>query len=328
MADKAIIVGCGLSGITAAVLLKEKGFDVEIFESREHIGGNCYDYKSFGNTVHKYGPHIFHTNDDAVFEFLSRYTKWRDFHYKPYGNSYFGIIPLPYSKKTIRKIGRELSEEEIREYIFRDYSEKKWGVKLEDLPNYITARIPKVSQEEDPTWFGDQKYQKMPIGGYTQMMESMLDGITVHTGCDPGDWRDYSCDLLVFTGKIDDYYCRAYGRLQYRSLVFENEISNCGMPYFVENQNNKSQYIRIYDHSYIDGTFSGKAIITKERAVPHNDHNVPFYPMQFGNNQRLYEKYNSIPKSKNVIFLGRLATYKYLDMWMAIKQAMKAIEKI
>lgn len=328
MAGNAIIVGCGLSGITAAVLLKEKGYNVEIFESRGHIGGNCYDYKSFGHTVHKYGPHIFHTNDDAVFQFLSRFTRWKDFEYRPYGNTSLGIIPLPYSKKTINKIGRRLSREEIREVIFRDYSEKLWGVKLEDLPSYITARIPEVSQEENPTWFGSQKYQKMPISGYTQMMENMLDGITVHTGCDPDDWRDYSCDLLVFTGKIDDYYCRTYGRLPYRSLTFENQISDYGMPYFVENQNNKSKYIRIYDHSYIDGAVSGKSIITKESAVPHTDHNLPFYPMQFGESQKIYEKYNSIPKSKNVIFLGRLATYKYLDMWMAVKQAMKAIEKI
>ena len=328
MAGKVIIVGCGLSGITAGVLLREKGFDVEIFESREHIGGNCYDYKSFGHTVHKYGPHIFHTNDEDVFEFLSRYTTWKDFEYRPYGNTSLGILPLPYSKKTINKIGRNLSKEEIREVIFRDYSEKLWGVKLEDLPNYITARIPNVSQEENPTWFGSQKYQKMPILGYTNMMENMLDGIKVHTGCDPDDWRDYNCDLLIFTGKIDDYYYRTYGRLPYRSLTFENQISDYGMPYFVENQNNKSKYIRIYDHSHIDGTSSGKTIITKESAVPHSDYNIQFYPMQFVESQKLYDRYNLIPKSKSTIFLGRLATYKYLDMWMAVKQAMKAIEKI
>ena len=123
---KAKVIGCGLSGITAAILLKEKGYDVKIFEKRNHIGGNCFDSNVCGTLIHNYGPHIFHTNDEKVFSFLSKYTDWVDFQYKPKGNSELGLISLPYSKKTKKEIGRDLSQEEIVSYIFKDYSEKQY----------------------------------------------------------------------------------------------------------------------------------------------------------------------------------------------------------
>jgi UDP-galactopyranose mutase len=214
---KAKVIGCGLSGITAAILLKEKGYNVKIFEKRSHIGGNCFDSNICGTMVHNYGPHIFHTNDEKVFQFLSRYTDWVDFQYKPKGNSELGLISLPYSKKTQKEIGRELSQEEIIYYIFKDYSEKQWGVPFDKIPKSITNRIPKTIDCEDPTWFKDDKYQCLPKGGYTKMMHKMLNGIDVELSCHDDDWKNYEADLTIYTGKIDEFYNYKFGRLEYRS---------------------------------------------------------------------------------------------------------------
>ena len=151
------IIGCGLSGITSAILLKEKGYNVTICDIRNHIGGNCHDSNVAGTLLHNYGPHYFHTNDEEVFEFLSRYTEWFDYRYKPKGNTKLGLISLPYSKKTIKELGRELTQEEIVDVIFKDYSEKQWGVPFEQIPKSITNRVPKTKDDDDPSWFKNEK---------------------------------------------------------------------------------------------------------------------------------------------------------------------------
>jgi len=321
------IIGCGLSGITAAVLLKEKGHDVEIFESRSHIGGNCHDTNLAGTLVHSYGPHCFHTDDEKVYSFLSRYTKWLPFELRPKGNTDLGLISLPYSKTTIKEIGRELSQDEIIEYIFRGYSEKQWGVPLEQISNNIIGRIPKVADKENPTWFEGQKYQCIPLLGYTEMFKNMLEGIKVHLNSENRDWELNNTDLTIFTGKIDEFYKCCFGKLPYRSLIFEHTLSYEKMNTFVINQNKKSiPYTRMYDHSYFSLNHKGPTIITKEYSIDHNESNIPFYPITFGQGIEIYNKYNNLAKKeRNVIFLGRLATYKYLDMWMAVKQAMQKI---
>jgi len=323
------IVGCGLSGITTAVLLKRLGHTVEIFEYRDHIGGNCYDSKSFGTYFHKYGPHIFHTDDDEVFDFLSDFITWKPFSLRPKGNTRLGLISLPYSQRTIKEIGRELSQEEIIEYIFKDYSEKQWGISIDDIPKFIISRIPKTAKHEDPTWFEGQKYQCIPEFGYTYMIENMLDGIKVNLGCKHNEYKKYKCDCVIYTGKIDEYFDYVYGNLPYRSLRFEHTISD-RMPYFIENQNNREvEYTRKYDHSYFNSDWDHKkTIITREFPVEHDATNIPYYPMPFGYGQEMFEKYNKLSKKcSKVLFVGRLASYKYLDMWMAIKQSMTLINR-
>lgn len=324
------IIGAGLTGITAAILLKEKGHQVEIFESRNHIGGNCYDSNVAGTLVHSYGPHIFHTDDEEVYNLLSRYTEWIPFRLQPKGNTELGLISLPYSKKTIKEIGRELTQDEIIKYIFKGYSEKQWGVSFENIPTTITNRIPKTKDCEDPTWFEGQKYQCIPRKGYTHMMQNMLDGITVHLGINGNEWKKYKCDLTIYTGKIDEYYGFVFGSLPYRSLLFEHNFSYEKLNTFVINQNRKEvPYTRMYDHSFFTENHKGPTIITKEYSISHSPSNIPFYPMPFGDGNIIYPKYKELAeKENNVIFAGRLATYKYLDMWMAIKQAMLKIEKI
>lgn len=328
---RAKIIGCGLSGITAAIILKEKGYDVKIFEKRNHIGGNCFDSNLCGTMVHNYGPHIFHTDDEEVFEFLSRYTEWIPFKYQPKGETELGLISLPYSKKTIKEIGRKLSTEEIEKYLFRDYSEKQWGVPFDKIPKTITNRIPDTADMEDPTWFKNQKYQCLPKHGYTEMMKKMLEGIDVKLSCKDEDWKNYKADLMVYTGKIDEFYNYKFGKLEYRSLVFEHIVTDKKMPHLVENSNTKKNlYTRKYDQSYFDPNHNqNTTIITKEYPTEYNGKNIPFYPIHFGESNKLAAKYIELSKSENnIIFTGRLATYKYLDMWMAVKQCMKKLNSL
>lgn len=324
------IIGCGLSGITAAVLLKERGHDVIIFETRNHIGGNCYDSNTNGVMLHNYGPHIFHTDDEEVFRFLSRFTEWTPFELRPKGNTKLGLISLPYSKKTQQELGRTLSPEEIIDTVFKDYSEKQWGVPFSQIPKSIINRIPKVNESENPTWFEGQKYQCIPKHGYTKMMEKMLVGIEVRISCLPDDWKHEPADFTIFTGKIDEFYGFRFGKLPYRSLVFEHKVTSEKMPYFIQNENTKSvDYTRKYDHSYFTPGHSGVTIITKEYPKECSDSDIPFHPMPFGDGIKIYSKYKNLADSEsNVIFTGRLATYTYLDMWMTVKQTMLKIQRL
>ncbi len=310
--------------------IKKKSCDVEIFESRNHIGGNCYDSNIAGTIVHNYGPHIFHTNDDEVFNFLSQYTDWMEFYNRPLGNTEIGLISLPYSKKTIRELGRELSSEEIIEYIFKGYSEKQWGVPFNEIPQTIINRIPKTKDCENPSWYEGDKYQFLPKLGYTTMMNNMLDGIKVHLNVAQDEWKKYKTDLTIYTGKIDEYYNYKYGFLPYRSLRFEHNFEYTRLKNSIINQNRKDvPYTRMYDHSYFTYNHKGPTIITKEYSIKHDDSNIPFYPMPFGEGTDIYNQYKILTENEhNVIFLGRLATYKYLDMWMAIKQVLLKLKNI
>jgi UDP-galactopyranose mutase len=316
------VVGCGLSGVTAARLLKDQGHDVIIVETRNHIAGNCYDSNVCGTMVHNYGPHIFHTDDEDVFSFLSKFTEWTPFEYKPKGVTAVGTISLPYSKKTASELKRELSQEEIIEYIFKDYSEKQWGVPFDQIPKSITNRIPKTKDCENPTWFEGQKYQCIPKEGYTKMFERMLEGIDVKLNCGKDDWKNIKADLIIYTGKIDEYFNYEYGMLPYRSLQFKHTTSENKFDCVTYNQNTKTvNYTRIYDHSFFTSNHKGSTIITEEYPVPYNGNNVPFYPIPWGEGLQMYGKYKELAdKEPNVIFLGRLATYTYLDMYMAVKQ--------
>lgn len=329
---KAIIVGSGLTGITASVLLREKGFDIEVFETRQHIGGNCFDGLICNTLVHQYGPHIFHTDDEEVFSFLSRFTDWIRFDLRPKGNSELGTISLPYSKKTMQEIGRELSQEEIISYIFKDYSEKQWGVPFQEIPKTITNRIPKTTNCKNPTWFEGQKYQCIPKDGYTEMFKRMLSDTRVHLNCEENDWLNHRKpeDLVVYTGKIDAYFKYIHGKLPYRSLEFKHTVTHKKQHTFIINQiNNKTESTRVYDHSFLSPKHNGPTVITEEYPKICSDDDIPFYPIPWGEGQQIFKLYNDLAdKEKNVIFLGRLATYKYLDMWAAIKHVMIKLKKL
>ncbi len=319
---KFVIVGCGLSGITAARLLKDKGHEVKIFESRNHIGGNCYDVDIGGLYFHKYGPHIFHTDDEEVFEFLSRYTEWIDLEYKPIGRTQIGDIPLPYHDKGCEAaIGRTLSQGEIKKYIFKDYSEKQWGVDFGKIPKTITNRIPKTKNSKSPTWFEGQKYQCVPKEGYTKMFEKMLDGVEVVLNAGQEEWRGEDYDKVIYTGRIDQYFNYCFGQLPYRSLKLKHYTTIDKQDALVYNEcNKKNKWTRQYDHSYFSPNHSGETIITREYPKRMEEGDIPFYPIPWGEGQEIYLKYEELAqKEVSTMFLGRLAKYKYLDMWVAVK---------
>lgn len=321
---KVKVVGGGLSGSVAARILTNLNHDVVVYETRNHIAGNCYDSNVCGTMVHNYGPHIFHTDDEEVFAFLSQFTEWIPFEYKPKGVTKLGVVSLPYSKKTQNELKRELSQEEIVDVIFKDYSEKQWGVPFEKIPKSITNRIPKTKDCEDPTWFEGQKYQCIPKDGYTKMFERMLQGIDVNLNCNADDWKNEQADITIYTGKIDEYFNFCYGQLPYRSLWFKHTTSENKFDVVTYNQNTKFvDYTRTYDHSFFTANHKGTTIITEEYPEPYNGKNIPFYPIPWGEGLQMYAKYKELAdQEKNVIFLGRLATYTYLDMWMAVKQVM------
>lgn len=329
---KFIIVGAGLSGTVAARLLKDKGHEVKIFETRNHIAGNCYDSNICGTTVHNYGPHIFHTDDEDVFSFLSRFTEWIPFELKPQGNTVLGNIPLPYHDKGCKKaIGKIFDQNEIIEYIFKDYSEKQWGVPFNEIPKTITNRIPKTKDAESPTWFEGQKYQCIPKDGYTKMFECMLDGIEVKLNCDPDEWMyENNSDYTIYTGKIDEFYDYCFGKLPYRTLFFQHEVTSKKQNTCTINQcNSLHQHTRQYDHSYFTPDHKGITVITKEFSKAATSEDIPFYPIPWGEGQEIYNKYEELAKKETTtIFLGRLATYKYLDMWMCVRHVMNKLEKL
>ncbi len=324
---KANIIGCGLAGVTAAILLKEKGYDVEIFESRSHIGGNCYDQKIKGITVHKYGPHGFHTNSDQVWNFLNRYTKFNNVCLRVKANTKEGIIPLPFNRESEKIIGKK-SPEEIIDLIFKDYSEKMWGVPWENLPKSITSRVPKL-RDDNSHCFHLDKYQGIPHLGYTNMFQNMLDGIKVNLGVNKDEWRRQRCDLLIYTGKIDEYFNYCYGWLEYRSLSIQFETAPKRKDIFQLNECNKKKFTRSIDHSHWHEQDVKDTIISKEYPQEHDESNTPFYPKPFGENTSRYKRYKDLAnQQKDTIFIGRLATYKYLDMDQVIAQTLTKLKKI
>ncbi len=329
------IIGCGLSGVTAAIKLKEKGHDVEIFETRDHIAGNCYDHKVDGVTVHEYGSHIFHTSNEKVWEFLNRYTKFNDYSHKVRANTKEGRLSIPFSKKTAEQLGRDLDPEEIKDLLFKEYSERHWGIPWEELPKSISGRVPNKRDNYDDRYFTD-KYQGIPEQGYTKMFEAMLEGIKVNLGVDPDAWKKLKGDLMIWTGRISQYFDSCFGHLPYRSLRFEHTQTKRNPEEFsyelgaVINECNNQPFNRTMDSAaYLDER-PEYTILTRDYPEEYvKGQNEPIYPKTFGEGPDKYKQYYELSKSqKNVIFLGRLATYKYLDMHQAVGAALRVINKI
>lgn len=310
---RAIVVGCGLAGSVAARILHDKGWDVHVFENRTHIGGNCFDSILNNILVHNYGPHTFHTDSDQVWTFINRFTKFNNFTFKVIASTTMGLVPIPFNKKTEEIVG-DLTYEEIKKLLFIDYSEKQWGMAWDKIPIEIINRVPIKRKNYDDRYFCD-KYQGYPECGFTKMFESLLRDIKVTLNCNKDAWKKEQRDLLVYTGKIDEYFDFCYGELPYRSLRFEHILSK-GREEIIINECNKArEYTRSYDHRHWMFQNVSQTIITYEYPCEHTADNVPFYPISTGENEKLKSLYQGLAnKEKDVIFAGRLANYKYLDM--------------
>lgn len=358
---KYVVVGAGLAGLTMAErianVLDEK---VLVIEKRGHIGGNVYDsYNDDGILIHNYGPHIFHTNDREVYEYLSSFTNWRDFWHRVLTYVDGNLIPMPITVETINKLYnlnlncfevedflRRQAEEikdiktsrdvalskvgkDIYEKIFENYTKKQWGVDPAELDTSVISRIP-VRTNRDTRYFSD-KYQGMPLHGYTKMCERMAanKNIKILLNTDYKEvMNDISYDTLIYTGAADEFYNYKYGRLAYRSVrfVFETYDMDAFQEAPVVNYPNDYDFTRITEYKQLTGQKHAKTTISKEFPCAEGE---PYYPFPTSEHRKKYEMYAAdMAKEKNVIFIGRLAEYRYYNMDGVVRRALDEFEKL
>jgi len=356
-----LIVGAGFAGsVLAERLARGSKKKVLICDKRNHIGGNAYDhYNEAGILVHKYGPHIFHTNSREVFEYLSRFTEWRPYQHRVRASVDGQIVPIPINLDTINslyglnltsfelaKFFKSLAEpceqiktsedvvvstvgRELYEKFFRNYTRKQWGLDPSELDASVTSRVPTRTNRDD-RYFTDT-YQAMPLHGFTRLFENMLDhpNIKVLLNC---DYREIEKDIpfreMIYTGPVDSYFDYRYGKLPYRSLKFKHETHDTtwyqAAP--VVNYPNEQLYTRVTEFKYLTGQEHAKTSIVFE--FPESDGD-PYYPVPQKENGELYQKYRALAEqTPDVHFVGRLATYKYYNMDQIVAQALTTYAKM
>jgi UDP-galactopyranose mutase len=356
-----LIVGAGFAGsVLAERLATQAGKKVLIIDKRDHIAGNAYDfYNKDGILIHKYGPHIFHTNSKDVFEYLSQFTEWRPYEHKVLGSVDGQLVPIPINLNTINQLyglnlnssevesffaaraekvaGVKTSEDvvvskvgrELYEKFFRGYTRKMWDLDPSELDASVTARVPTRTNRDD-RYFTDT-YQAMPLHGYTEMFKNMLShkNIKVMLQTDYKDIIDIiPFKNLIFTGPIDEYFDYCYGKLPYRSLEFKFETvdQEVFQPTGTVNYPNEQLYTRITDFKYLTGQKHPKTAIVYEFPKAEGD---PYYPVPRAENAELYKKYQQLATTvSNTYFVGRLATYKYYNMDQVVAQALTTFKKI
>jgi UDP-galactopyranose mutase len=356
-----LIVGAGFAGsVLAERLATQAGKKVLIIDKREHIAGNAYDYyNNDGILIHKYGPHIFHTNSKEVFEYLGQFTPWRPYEHRVLGSVDGQLVPIPINLDTINKLyglnlnsseveaffqskaekvaGIKTSEDvvvskvgrELYEKFFKGYTRKMWDLDPSELDASVTARVPTRTNRDD-RYFTDT-YQAMPLYGYTQMFSKMLShpNIKVMLNTDYKEIIDFiPYKNLIFTGPIDEYFNYCYGKLPYRSLEFKFETveADSFQPTGTVNYPNEQLYTRITDFKYLTGQKHSKTAIVYEFPKAEGD---PYYPVPRPENAELYKKYQQLAASMtNTYFVGRLATYKYYNMDQVVAQALTTFKKI
>ena len=356
-----LIVGAGFAGsVLAERLASQMGKKVLICDRRNHIAGNAYDHHdNAGVLVHKYGPHIFHTNSREVFEYLSRFTEWRPYEHRVLASVDGQLLPIPINLDTIKKLyGMELTafqmeeffasvaepKEQIRtsedvvvskvgrelyEKFFRNYTRKQWGVDPSELDRSVTARVPTRTNRDD-RYFTDT-YQAMPLHGYTRMFEKMLDHPNIRIMLNT-DYREIQQIIpyreMIYTGPVDEYFDFRFGKLPYRSLEFKHETHD--KPIYqqapVVNYPNEHLYTRITEFKYLTGQEHSKTSIVYEYPRAEGD---PYYPVPRPENAELYKQYKELADATpGVHFVGRLATYKYYNMDQVVAQALAVYSKI
>ncbi len=362
-----LIVGSGLYGATFAHLATKQGKHCLVIDKRSHLGGNLYCENVEGINVHKYGAHIFHTSNKQVWDFVNSIVEFNRYTNSPIANYKGKLYNLPFNMNTFYQmwgvttpaeaiakieeqkaevtarmrndgvtIPRNLEEQaqmligkDIYERLIKGYTEKQWGRKCTELPAFIIKRLP-VRLVFDNNYFND-KYQGIPIGGYNKLIEGLLDGIETKIEVDFFANRSYwegLANKIVFTGKIDEYYNYRFGKLEYRTVRFEEEIQD--MPNYQGNAvvnytDREIPYTRIIEHKHFemfgqDVYSCPKTIISKEYSTEWKDGMEPYYPVNDERNNSLYQQYKELAdKERKVIFGGRLAEYKYYDMHQIVE---------
>lgn len=356
-----LIVGAGFSGSTLAErIASQLGKRVLLVDKRPHIGGNAYDrFDDAGVLIHQYGPHIFHTNSRQVFDYLSRFTKWRAYQHRVLAAVDGQLVPIPINLDTINqlyglnlsssdldkwfasvaepreqilssedvvvsKVGRELYEK-----FFRGYTRKQWGIDPSQLDACVTARVP-TRTNRDSRYFTDS-YQSMPLHGYTRMFENMLshENISILLNTDYKDILDViPYRKMIYTGPVDEFFDFRFGKLPYRSLNFEFEIHNTRTYQAgpVINYPNEYAYTRVTEFKYLTGQEHDKTTVVYEFPQDEGD---PYYPVPRKENGELYKRYARLAEqTQDVYFAGRLATYKYYNMDQVVAQALTLFNKV
>jgi UDP-galactopyranose mutase len=351
-----LIVGCGLFGISFARLATDMGKSCLIIDKRSHIGGNCYTEKIEGINVHMYGAHIFHTSNKIIWDFVNQFAEFNNYINSPKAISNNGkMYSLPFNMNTFYELWGTKSPEhakriiesqrfkgdptnfeeqalslvgtDIYETLIKDYTEKQWGTSSKKLPSFIIKRLP-LRFTFDNNYFND-RYQGIPIGGYTEMMEKMLDGIEVKIDTNYFSNKNYFNSIankIVYTGCIDEFFDYEFGELDYRSLQFRHEIKN------IDNYQGNAvinycqkypTYTRSIEHKHFEKITTEKSVVTFEYPQKYGKGLIPYYPINDLKNQSIYKRYKEKSQSlTNFIFGGRLTEYKYMDMHVVIESAM------
>ena len=357
-----LVVGAGLFGAIFAREAADRGKSVLVIDKRDHIAGNIYTKEVEGINVHEYGAHIFHTNNKLVWNYINRFAEFNRYTNSPVANYNGEIYSLPFNMYTFNKMWNVVTPDEAREKIasqveeagitdpknleeqaislvgtdiyeklINGYTEKQWGRDCKDLPSFIIKRLP-VRYTYDNNYF-NAIYQGIPIGGYTKMVENMLEGIKVVTNTDYFEAKDELGEFgkVVFTGPIDAYFDYKLGALEYRSVRFETETIDT--PNFQGNAvvnytDRETPWTRIIEHKFFEFGEQPKTVISREYSSEWKLGDEPYYPVNDEKNAALYAQYKELADAEpNVIFGGRLGEYKYYDMDKVIEAALKCVEK-
>ncbi|MEQ1272549.1 UDP-galactopyranose mutase [Acinetobacter ursingii] len=357
-----LIIGAGFAGSICARELAEAGHQILVVDKRDHIGGNAYDLKDeHGILIHQYGPHIFHTNSERIFNYLSKFTEWRPYEHRVLGMVNGKVYPFPINRDTLNQLyDLNLTEEQAATYFekvrepretikssedvvlnsvgrdlyekfFLNYTKKQWGLDPAELKAGVAARIPTRTNTDD-RYFTDA-YQAMPLHGYTAMFEKMLDhpNIKVQLSTDFKDLiqQGISSDHLVYTGCIDEFYAFKFGKLPYRSLRFEHQHLTDTEWYQkvgTVNYPNDFEFTRITEFKHLTGQQHSATSIVREYPTAEGD---PYYPIPRDENEQLFKQYQALAnQEQHVTFVGRLAEYKYYNMDQVVGAALNAVAKI
>ncbi len=358
-----LIVGAGLYGAVFAHEATKRGKKCLVIEKRNHIGGNVYTKEICGINVHEYGAHIFHTSDKEIWEYINKFAEFNNYVNSPVARFADELYNLPFNMNTFNKlwgvitpkqakeiIAKQVKEagikepknleeqaislvgKDIYEKLVEGYTRKQWGRPCNELPSFIIKRLP-VRFTYDNNYFND-RYQGIPMGGYTKIIEKMLEKAEVRLETDFFENKEEflnMADKVIFTGMIDEYFDYKFGELEYRSLRFETEIldeDNYQGNAVVNYTDFETPFTRIIEHKHFEFGTGDKTVITREYPVAWKKGMEGYYPVNNSKNEEIYNKYKELADSDNkVIFGGRLGLYKYLDMHVVIKQALELANK-
>ena len=357
-----LIAGSGLFGSAFAYEARKQGKKCLVVERHSHIGGNIYCEQKDGINIHKYGAHIFHTSNKNVWDYINQFAEFNNYINSPVANYKGEIYNLPFNMNTFSKMWgirtpqeaekiineqrqaivnepKNLEEQaislvgmDIYTKLIKGYTEKQWGRKCTELPAFIIKRLP-VRYTYDNNYFND-RFQGIPIGGYNQIIEKMLEGVDVELNCDFNIWFDKDqkiAEKVIYTGAIDEYFNYELGHLEYRSLKFETEKLECENYQGVAVMNytdSETPYTRLIEHKHFEFGKQSVTYITKEYPHGWKPGEEAYYPVNDDKNQKLYEQYKELAeKENNIIFGGRLGEYKYYDMDKVIERALNLAEK-